>query len=131
VRSLICYDSSRPLAIACRTRMVNPMWTILKMASGVTAIAIGFIFFRWLEWLPRKNSEWGPLTFPTMCIAWVVVFGIGVVGFLAPDFIARNLYKLEQPVQLRFSLRSLLIVTTFLAVVLGMIVWLDRAWIAK
>jgi hypothetical protein len=34
-------------------------------------------------------------------------------------------------VQLRFSLRSLLIVTTFLAVVLGMIVWLDRAWIAK
>jgi hypothetical protein len=32
---------------------------------------------------------------------------------------------------LRFSLRSMLIATTFLAVVLGMIAWLDRAWIGK
>ena len=32
---------------------------------------------------------------------------------------------------LRFTLRSLFIATTFLAVVLGMIVWLDRAWIGK
>ena len=31
----------------------------------------------------------------------------------------------------RFKLRSLFIVTTFLAVVLGMIAWLDRAWIGK
>jgi hypothetical protein len=31
----------------------------------------------------------------------------------------------------RFTLRSLFIVTTFLAVVLGMIAWLDRAWIGK
>ena len=33
--------------------------------------------------------------------------------------------------QWRFTLRSLFIVTTFLAVVLGMIAWLDRVWIAK
>jgi hypothetical protein len=32
---------------------------------------------------------------------------------------------------LRFTLRSLFIVTTVLAVVLGMIAWLDRAWIGK
>jgi hypothetical protein len=32
---------------------------------------------------------------------------------------------------LRFTLRSLFILTTFLAVVLGMIAWLDRAWIGK
>jgi hypothetical protein len=31
----------------------------------------------------------------------------------------------------RFSVRSLFIVTTLLAVVLGMIAWLDRAWIGK
>jgi hypothetical protein len=31
----------------------------------------------------------------------------------------------------RFTLRSQFIATTFLAVVLGMIAWLDRAWIGK
>jgi phosphotransferase system glucose/maltose/N-acetylglucosamine-specific IIC component len=31
----------------------------------------------------------------------------------------------------RFSLRTLLIATTLLAVVLGMIAWLDRSWIGK
>jgi hypothetical protein len=31
----------------------------------------------------------------------------------------------------RFTLRSLFIATTFFAVVLGMIAWLDRAWIGK
>jgi hypothetical protein len=29
----------------------------------------------------------------------------------------------------RFTLRSLFVLTTFLAVMLGMIAWLDRAWI--
>jgi hypothetical protein len=31
----------------------------------------------------------------------------------------------------RFTLRNLFVATTFLAVVLGMIAWLDRAWIGK
>jgi hypothetical protein len=31
----------------------------------------------------------------------------------------------------RFTLRSLFIATTFLAVVLGTIAWLDPAWIGK
>jgi hypothetical protein len=31
----------------------------------------------------------------------------------------------------RSTLRSLFIVTTFLAVVLGMSTWLDRAWVGK
>jgi hypothetical protein len=35
------------------------------------------------------------------------------------------------PSSRRFSLRSLFIATTFPAVVLGMIAWLDRAWIGK
>jgi hypothetical protein len=38
-------------------------------------------------------------------------------------------FQLRWPPQ--FTLRSLFIATTFLAVVLGMIVWLDRAWIGK
>ena len=32
---------------------------------------------------------------------------------------------------MQFNLRSLFMATTFLAVVLGMIAWLDRAWIGK
>ncbi len=39
------------------------------------------------------------------------------------------IFQLRWP--LRFTLRSLFIATTFLAVVLGMIAWLDRAWIGK
>jgi hypothetical protein len=31
----------------------------------------------------------------------------------------------------RFTLRSLFVLTTFLAVVLGMIAWLDHSWIGK
>jgi hypothetical protein len=40
------------------------------------------------------------------------------------------LLRLRRPLR-QFSLRSLFIATTFLAVVLGMIAWLDRAWIGK
>ena len=39
------------------------------------------------------------------------------------------LFQLRWP--WRFNLRSLFIATTFLAVVLGMIAWLDRAWIGR
>jgi hypothetical protein len=39
------------------------------------------------------------------------------------------IFRLRWPLQ--FNLRSLFIATTLLAVVLGMIAWLDRAWIGK
>jgi hypothetical protein len=39
------------------------------------------------------------------------------------------LFQLRWP--LRFTLRSMFVFTTFLAIVLGMIAWLDRAWIGK
>ena len=52
---------------------------------------------------------------------------------LVPQFLTAGslamLLRIESPS--RFSLRSLFIATTFLAVVLGMIAWLDRAWIGK
>jgi hypothetical protein len=38
-------------------------------------------------------------------------------------------FRMRWPLQ--FNLRSLFIATTFLAVVLGMMAWLDRAWIGK
>jgi hypothetical protein len=49
--------------------------------------------------------------------------------FLATGILAM-LFQLRWP-PWRFTLRSLFVVTTFLAVVLGMIAWLDRAWIGK
>jgi hypothetical protein len=52
--------------------------------------------------------------------SWFLVF---VTGSLAMAF------RLHWP--WRFTLRHLFIATTFLAVVLGMITWLDRAWIGK
>jgi hypothetical protein len=39
------------------------------------------------------------------------------------------IFRLRWPV--RFTIRDLIIVTTFLAVVLGMMAWLDMAWIGK
>jgi hypothetical protein len=51
---------------------------------------------------------------------WFVVLVVGAVGFLP-----------WSRVKYRFGLRTLFTATTFLAVVLGMIAWLDRAWIGK
>ena len=58
---------------------------------------------------------------PTMVLPyWFVVL---TSGFLAIAI------RIRWP--RRYTLRSLFIVTTFLAIVLGMIAWLDRAWIGK
>jgi hypothetical protein len=51
---------------------------------------------------------------------WFLAFTSGSLALL---------FRLRWPV--RFTLRGLFIATTFLAVVLGMIAWLDRAWIGK
>ncbi len=47
---------------------------------------------------------------------------------LASGFLTM-LFQTRWPLQ--FSLRQLFIATTFLAIVLGMIAWLDRAWLGK
>jgi hypothetical protein len=51
---------------------------------------------------------------------WLLVLASGSLAMLC---------QLRWP--LRFTLRSLFIATTFLAIVLGMSAWLDRAWIGK
>jgi hypothetical protein len=73
---------------------------------------------------------------------WSTVACFGIVnhadafGILMPYwFVVLASGSLAMAFQLRwpwrFTLRSLFIVTTFLAVVLGMIAWLDRSWIGK
>jgi hypothetical protein len=51
---------------------------------------------------------------------WFLVLASGMLAIL---------FQLRSPWQ--FNLRSMLLLTTLLAVVLGMIAWLDRAWIGK
>jgi hypothetical protein len=51
---------------------------------------------------------------------WFLVLSSGSLAML-----------LRMPWPPRFTLRSLFIATTFLAVVLGMIAWLDRPWIRR
>jgi hypothetical protein len=47
------------------------------------------------------------------------------------SFLPTSLFFFHRPSPWRFNLCSLFIATTFLAVVLGMIAWLDRAWIGQ
>jgi hypothetical protein len=51
---------------------------------------------------------------------WFLVLGSGLLAMI---------FKLRWP--LRFKLRGMFALTTLFAVVLGMIAWLDRAWIGK
>jgi hypothetical protein len=81
-----------------------------------TKFAGGFGFWRSLGFgvdpSPVGTGVWVPY--------WFVVLVCGLLGF-----------GLRLPWPPRFTLRSLFIAITFLAVVLGMIAWLDRAWIGK
>ena len=63
-----------------------------------------------------RNAQFSTVIFPL----WFVTLVIGSLAML-----------LRIRWSPRFTLRSLFIATTFLAVVLGMIAWLDRAWIGK
>jgi hypothetical protein len=64
------------------------------------------------------NPSW---TFPLLILPyWFLVLASGSLAMAQ---------QLRWP--LRFTLRSLFIATTFLAIVLRMIAWLDRAWIGK
>jgi hypothetical protein len=51
---------------------------------------------------------------------WFLVFAMGSLAML---------FQLRWPPQ--FTLRSMFIATTFLAIVLGMCAWLDHSWIGK
>ena len=71
---------------------------------GSLGFGYGFDKFNWLVAVPF----------------WFLVLTCGSLAMI---------FRLSWP--LRFTLRSLFIATTFLAVVLGMAMWLDGAWIGK
>jgi hypothetical protein len=81
-------------------------------------------------WLAvHRKYFWGSLGFAafhsssfSFCTVpyWFAVLAVGLLAML---------FQLRWP--WRFNVRLLFIATTFLAVVLGMIAWLDRAWIGK
>jgi hypothetical protein len=82
-----------------------------------------FAFPRPVEW----GNSWGfwanynSWTTPTLTVPyWFLVLILGAMAMAC---------RLKWPPQ--FTLRSLFIATTFLAVVLGMIAWLDYSWIGK
>jgi hypothetical protein len=67
-----------------------------------------------------SHSRFGPSVVALTIPCWFLVLTSGSLAMLC---------RLRWPWQ--FKLRTLFVVTTFLAVVLGMIAWLDRAWIGK
>jgi hypothetical protein len=117
------------------------------------------LFDQWFAYAPHERRGWSiesepvnatwtkpfPITGPLPLMArgtrfgfTVLNMGLGPLGtghslmlpFWFLVFISGSLamaFQLRWP--WRFTLRSLFIATTFLAVVLGMIAWLDRSWI--
>ena len=81
--------------------------TVTSLVISVFSLACGI---QLLIYLPRS-----PLGLVATFIGTIIVLNTG--------------YQWRWP--WRFSLRTLFIVTTLLAVVLGLIAWLDRAWIGK
>jgi hypothetical protein len=64
----------------------------------------------------KSTSSW-----VLMLPYWFLVLAIGSLAIIC---------QMRRPLR-RFNLRSLFTVTTFLAIVLGLIAWLDRPWIGK
>jgi hypothetical protein len=75
---------------------------------------------RWSALGFQANYRLGDLALAFVIPYWFLMLTTGSLAIA---------FQLRWPPQ--FTLRSLFIVTTFLAVVLGMIAWLDRAWIGK
>jgi hypothetical protein len=81
------------------------------------------------SWDVARQGYWDVCGVQAM-FSWTaigVVLPYWLIG-LASGALAMAL-RMRWPIQ--FTLRSLFIATTFLAIVLGMIAWLDRAWIGK
>jgi hypothetical protein len=92
-------------------------WAIAnKPAIVFDKSPVGHGYLAWLGFDLDSNAQFSTVIIPL----WFVAIMLGA---------SAALFQLHWP--WRFTLRSLFIATTFLAVVLGMIAWLDRAWIGK
>ena len=92
-----------------------------------------------LRRLPNPNPKFPLATIPQTFLTPLGFQGIittteycVVIPYWFLVLVSGSLAMLFRPqLRWRYTLRSLFIATTFLAVVLGMIAWLDRAWIGK
>lgn len=91
----------------------------LMIACGIVAFATAIAFFMNLGLRHHNNYEYygsGP--------ALVFVFGCGFAGFIFPGLLVWRLSSTESPWQ--FSLRSLLVAVTVIAVALTIVVLVFR-----
>ena len=71
----------------------------------------------------NELAGFGSYRFGPLKMVFPYWFAVLVSGLLASAFRKRWPW--------RISLREIFVLTTFVAVVLGMVAWLDRAWIGK
>jgi hypothetical protein len=93
----------------------------------------GKMGFGWIQHalcpnMPNGETGWGPRGMSAR--SWAAASAGVMVPHSFGVLIFASLASLPW-MRWRFSLRTLFIATTFLAVVLGMIAWLDRAWSGK
>ena len=98
------------------------MSKIMDAAFGVIASVMAFLLFS--IFLPRKNAEWGPSTLPLTLALWILIVGIGVIGYSAPDVIDWYLHKRDRPCPVPLGHRYLVIVLVLIAVFLGIVAFL-------
>jgi hypothetical protein len=101
-----------------RSELADQTWIKSPITGALPLLARGTPFgFAAFDLAPGPLGETGT---SLMMPFWFLVLATGSLAMLV---------RMQWPPQ--FTLRNLFIATTLLAVVLGMIAWLDRAWIGK
>jgi hypothetical protein len=88
--------------------------------SGVAAIGLVLSVLYWSTRPGAETFGYEIFVIPLLSVCALFCFGVAWLCYK----------KRDSPLP-RFSLRTMLIVTAIVAVVLGMIAWLDQAWIGK
>jgi hypothetical protein len=122
------YSRTGEIIWCCPTDSItNRLWEITSTSLSADDIAGGFNWqFNKMDWEPEFLCRIGfaGQSQATATAAMIpYYFPVFASGFLAMICRLRWLP--------RFTLRTLFVAMTFLAVVLGMTAWLDRAWIGK
>ncbi len=85
---------------------------LLMVVSGIVTYVTAIVILMELGTKFHGNYEYYG-SFPAL----ILLYGLGAIGFLAPGVVVWYLHKRGPP--WRFSLRTLLIATTVIAIVLG------------
>jgi hypothetical protein len=89
----------------------------LMVACCAGALLAALSYFMSLGLKYHNNYEYYG-QFPGVVL---MIFAAGAMGFLAPGFVVLYLYNNPIEIPRRFSLRNLLIITTLVAIVVGMV----------